>query len=79
MREGLEFDIVFLVGLEEDLLPHINSKDESSAIEEERRLCYVAMTRARKLLTISACRRRFLWGGERPMYPSRFPRRDASR
>jgi len=70
--KGLEFDVVFLVGLEEDLLPHINSKDEPSAIEEERRLCYVAMTRARKLLTISAARRRFLWGGERSMYPSRF-------
>lgn len=70
--KGLEFDNVFLVGLEEDLLPHINSKDNHTAIEEERRLCYVAMTRARKLLTISAARRRFLWGGERPMYPSRF-------
>lgn len=70
--KGLEFDAVFLIGLEEDLLPHINAKDEPSAIEEERRLCYVAMTRARRQLTISACRKRFLWGGERPMYPSRF-------
>jgi DNA helicase-2/ATP-dependent DNA helicase PcrA len=70
--KGLEFDYVFIVGLEEDLLPHINSKDDPNGIEEERRLCYVAMTRARRRLTISACRRRFLWGGERSMIPSRF-------
>ena len=72
--KGLEFDVVFLVGLEEDLLPHINSKDEPSAIEEERRLCYVAMTRARKLLTISAARRRFLWGGGKANVSQPLPR-----
>ncbi len=70
--KGLEFSLVFLVGLEEDLCPHINSKDNPESIEEERRLCYVGMTRARKYLYLTASIYRFMWGTFRPMRPSRF-------
>jgi DNA helicase II / ATP-dependent DNA helicase PcrA len=70
--KGLEFDVVFLVGMEEDLFPHINAKDSPSEIEEERRLCYVGMTRAKKHLYLSASGFRFLWGQQRMMRPSRF-------
>ena len=72
--KGLEFRVVFLVGMEEDLLPHINSKDSEDSIQEERRLCYVGMTRAKEYLYISAVKQRFLWGTPRSMYPSRFLR-----
>jgi DNA helicase-2/ATP-dependent DNA helicase PcrA len=70
--KGLEFSVVFLVGMEEDLFPHINSKNSPLALEEERRLCYVGMTRAKDYLYLSASRYRFLWGGARFMHPSRF-------
>lgn len=70
--KGLEFDSVFLVGMEEDLFPHINSKGDALALEEERRLAYVGITRAKKNLLISHCQTRFLWGGWHQMYPSRF-------
>ena len=70
--KGLEFEYVFFVGLEEDLLPHINSKEDPKAIEEERRLCYVGMTRAKKLLTLSNAHFRYMWGSEKMMRPSRF-------
>jgi DNA helicase-2/ATP-dependent DNA helicase PcrA len=70
--KGLEFTLVFLVGLEEDLLPHINCKDQPETLEEERRLCYVGMTRAKEYLYLSAARQRFLWGVSRYMQPSRF-------
>lgn len=70
--KGLEFDLVFLVGMEEDLFPHINAKDSPSEIEEERRLCYVGMTRAKKYLYLSNAKLRFLWGQQRMMRPSRF-------
>lgn len=70
--KGLEFSAVFLVGLEEDLFPHINAKDDPASLEEERRLCYVGMTRAKELLYLSAAKSRFLWGGKRFMSPSRF-------
>jgi DNA helicase II / ATP-dependent DNA helicase PcrA len=72
--KGLEFPIVFLTGLEEDLLPHINSKMDPSAIEEERRLCYVGITRAKKTLYLTASTYRYTWGTERLMAPSRFLR-----
>lgn len=72
--KGLEFSVVFLVGLEEDLLPHINSKESEDLIQEERRLCYVGMTRAKDHLHISAAKQRFLWGTPRSMYVSRFLR-----
>ncbi|MCB1148716.1 MAG: UvrD-helicase domain-containing protein [Chlamydiia bacterium] len=70
--KGLEFDYVFMVGLEEDLLPHVNSKDSTDDIEEERRLCYVGMTRARERLYFSRSRFRYMWGMLRQMSPSRF-------
>ncbi len=70
--KGLEFNLAFLVGLEEDLFPHINSKDDAKAIEEERRLCYVGMTRAKKRLYICSALSRYMWGTSRSMRPSRF-------
>ena len=70
--KGLEFDTVFIVGMEEDLLPHLNSKDDPEALEEERRLCYVGMTRAKKRLYMSAAKYRLMWGQPRMMQASRF-------
>ncbi len=70
--KGLEFSVVFLVGMEEELFPHMNSIDSETALEEERRLCYVGMTRAKAHLYLSSARYRFLWGGSRMMRPSRF-------
>lgn len=60
--KGLEFDHVYLVGCEEGLLPHGMEFDNDRDIEEERRLCYVAMTRARKTLVLLAARTRMLYG-----------------
>ncbi|MBI3508910.1 MAG: UvrD-helicase domain-containing protein [Chlamydiia bacterium] len=70
--KGLEFNVVFLAGLCEDLFPHINSKDSEEAIEEERRLCYVGMTRAKRHLYLCSSLYRFTWGAEQRMEPSRF-------
>jgi DNA helicase-2/ATP-dependent DNA helicase PcrA len=60
--KGLEFDEVYLVGLEEGLLPHASDFRPEEEIEEERRLCYVAMTRARKGLTLCTARSRMVYG-----------------
>jgi DNA helicase-2/ATP-dependent DNA helicase PcrA len=60
--KGLEFPVVFLPGLEEGLLPHFNSQGRPEDLEEERRLLYVGMTRAERLLVLSACRRRRVAG-----------------
>lgn len=70
--KGLEFDVVFLAGMEEDLFPHVNSRDSERAQEEERRLCYVGMTRARKQLYMSHASMRFMWGSRRRQRKSRF-------
>lgn len=70
--KGLEFDLVFVVGMEEDVLPHINAKGHPELLEEERRLCYVGMTRAKKFLYLTAAYDRFLWGKSKRMDPSRF-------
>ena len=70
--KGLEFSAVFLVGMEEDLFPHINVKENAKDLEEERRLCYVGITRAKDHLFLTAARYRFLWGSSRSMRPSRF-------
>jgi len=72
--KGLEFPWVFLTGLEERIFPHARSVDDDSAVEEERRLCYVAVTRARTRLYLSRVRRRRLSGQELPGIPSRFLR-----
>ena len=70
--KGLEFPVVFIVGLEEDLFPHINAKKGNEEIEEERRLFYVGMTRAKDRLYVSASQSRFLFGGLHHMRMSRF-------
>jgi DNA helicase-2/ATP-dependent DNA helicase PcrA len=70
--KGLEFDVVFLSGLEDGLLPHANSRDEPEELEEERRLAYVGMTRARKWLALTGARSRFLFGQRQPTRLSRF-------
>jgi DNA helicase-2/ATP-dependent DNA helicase PcrA len=72
--KGLEFPVVFITGLEERIFPHARSVDDDSAVEEERRLCYVAVTRARFNLHLSRVRRRRLSGQELPGIPSRFLR-----
>ncbi len=70
--KGLEFDTVFVVGMEENLFPHANSIDSREELEEERRLCYVAVTRARKNLFILNSKRRTLYGRDMINAPSRF-------
>ncbi len=70
--KGLEFDNVFITGLEEGLFPHMNSMYSNSEIEEERRLCYVAITRAREKLYITNARTRILYGQEQYNPVSRF-------
>ena len=70
--KGLEFNEVFLVGLEEGLFPGKRSYEKPELLEEERRLCYVGMTRARQKLHMSACRMRRLYGQTMDNRPSRF-------
>ncbi|MFO7603283.1 MAG: DNA helicase II [Gammaproteobacteria bacterium] len=70
--KGLEFEQVFICGVEEGLFPHKFSLDEPGRLEEERRLCYVGMTRARQLLTLSFAERRRLYGEDHYPRPSRF-------
>jgi DNA helicase-2/ATP-dependent DNA helicase PcrA len=72
VAKGLEFKHVFVVGLEEGIFPHFASLDDPSAIEEERRLCYVAMTRAMERLTLSNASMRRMHGSTRYNAPSRF-------
>ena len=72
--KGLEFPLVFLSGMEEGLFPHQMSIDEPGRLEEERRLCYVGITRARTLLYITHAETRRLHGQERFSLPSRFIR-----
>lgn len=72
LAKGLEFPVVFMVGLEEGLFPHSRSLDQAEELEEERRLCYVGMTRAREKLTLTLAERRRLYGGEQFNLPSRF-------
>jgi DNA helicase-2/ATP-dependent DNA helicase PcrA len=70
--KGLEFPLVFLTGLEEGLFPHERSLTEPGRLEEERRLCYVGMTRARQRLVVTYAELRRLHGSEHYTSPSRF-------
>ncbi len=70
--KGLEFPVVFMPGLEETLLPHSRALYDQSEMEEERRLCYVGMTRAREELYMTHCVSRMLYGGVQHNPPSRF-------
>jgi len=70
--KGLEFDHVFIVGVEEGLLPHSRSIDDQFQLEEERRLFYVGITRAKKTLYITNTRKRFIFGQQGYSTPSRF-------
>ena len=70
--KGLEFPVVFIAGLEEGLLPHSQSKDSDDDIEEERRLCYVGITRAQRDLFLIHTRYRAKFGQRTPCIPSRF-------
>lgn len=70
--KGLEFPIVFMVGMEEGLLPHSRSMDDPDQMEEERRLCYVGITRSKQRLYLLHTFRRTLWGRTEVSEPSRF-------
>ena len=70
--KGLEFPQVFVVGMEEGLFPGNRAMGDGAEMEEERRLCYVAMTRAREKLTLTNARQRTLYGKTTPCMPSRF-------
>ena len=70
--KGLEFPVVFMVGLEEGLFPHARTRDDPEGLEEERRLCYVGMTRAQTRLVLTSAARRRVFGEYRDSEPSRF-------
>ncbi|MCV3213893.1 DNA helicase PcrA [Plectonema radiosum NIES-515] len=70
--KGLEFPVVFLVGLEQGLFPNYRSLDNPTALEEERRLCYVGITRAQERLYLSHARERRLYGSREPAVRSQF-------
>jgi DNA helicase-2/ATP-dependent DNA helicase PcrA len=70
--KGLEFPLVFLVGMEEGLFPHNRSLEDEFQIQEERRLCYVGVTRARERLYLTYARNRLYFGKFMMNMPSRF-------
>jgi DNA helicase-2/ATP-dependent DNA helicase PcrA len=70
--KGLEFPLVVIAGLEEGLFPHSRSSDDEEEIEEERRLCYVGMTRAQSQLVLTSAARRRVFGEYQSTEPSRF-------
>jgi DNA helicase-2/ATP-dependent DNA helicase PcrA len=72
MAKGLEFERVYLTGLEEGLIPHFNSSDDRAGLEEERRLLYVGMTRAKSKLSLTASYMRRTWGNTVTNDVSRF-------
>jgi len=70
--KGLEFPYIYVIGMEENLFPSLNASSSESEIEEERRLFYVALTRAKKRVTLSYAQSRFRWGANVNYPPSRF-------
>jgi DNA helicase-2/ATP-dependent DNA helicase PcrA len=70
--KGLEFPHIFIIGVEDDLLPHKRSKEDDAQFEEERRLLFVGITRAMQRLQLSCCKRRMIRGDMRPVIPSPF-------
>ncbi|MDP3993347.1 MAG: 3'-5' exonuclease, partial [bacterium] len=72
--KGLEFTVVYMTGLEEGLFPHMRSLEDDNEMDEERRLCYVGMTRAKKRLYMTHARSRIIHGGLTATMPSRFLR-----
>src|SRR5207237_4341886 len=70
--KGLEFPMVILAGMEEGLFPHSRSSEDVEELEEERRLCYVGMTRARQRLVLTGAARRRIFGEYQASEPSRF-------
>ncbi|MEO1616520.1 MAG: UvrD-helicase domain-containing protein [Planctomycetota bacterium] len=70
--KGLEFPRVFIVGVEDELLPHYRSKQDDAEFEEERRLFFVGITRAEQWLQLSCCKKRMIRGDNRPVIPSPF-------
>lgn len=70
--KGLEFPVVFMAGMEEGLFPSQRSLDDTDKLEEERRLCYVGITRAKKKLFLTSCRSRMMYGRTVMFPPSRF-------
>ncbi|WP_185850893.1 ATP-dependent helicase [Blattabacterium cuenoti] len=72
LSKGLEFPIVFISGLEENLFPSKSSLNNQLKLEEERRLFYVALTRAKKKAILTCAKYRFIWGKKRKHFPSRF-------
>ena len=70
--KGLEFPWVYVVGMEEGIFPGSSAQYDEEELEEERRLCYVAMTRAKEKLTLTNARQRMLYGRTSTNWPSRF-------
>ena len=70
--KGLEFPVVTIAGLEEGLFPHSRSADDEAELEEERRLCYVGITRAQRRLVLTSAARRRVFGEYQSTDPSRF-------
>jgi DNA helicase II / ATP-dependent DNA helicase PcrA len=70
--KGLEFPVVFMIGMEESIFPHSRALYDQSEMEEERRLCYVGMTRAKQELYMTYATSRLLYGGVQHNLPSRF-------
>ena len=72
LSKGLEFEVVFLVGIEEGIIPNSRVIDEGQTVDEERRLFYVGMTRARRKLFMTGASERKKYGESMPCQPSRF-------
>jgi DNA helicase II / ATP-dependent DNA helicase PcrA len=72
IAKGLEFPVVFITGMEEGVFPHMRSMTDPGQLEEERRLCYVGITRAKERLYLTHAWSRSLWGGTNYNPPSRF-------